>query len=1192
MSETLSSEIDLRHDYSSILPAIAQAADVAELVELCSAVLDALLPGAGFAIMWSADGERELGARGDAAPPAPNEQQRAQFGAGGLVDDRDAAWQPLRLRGAVVGWLALAAGGLSADQVGALATLAAVVAPTLATLLPAPAGASSAQLRTLNQVGQLLSGVLRIEELPEAIYRGTCRVLDAPQFYVALLEEHTSLLRILFMVEAGQHIPPGDAWPASDGLAGVVLRQRVTLRTDNYLVECLNRGIAPVTVGGVLAQHAWMGVPLVVNDRAIGIITVNSRRPGYRYTAEHAELLQTIAAQAAVAFENARLYQRAERQARQLNSLNRIARSITSTLDPERVPALIMEQMRDLLEVEEGSLLLLDEEAGDLVFAYAGGPTGEQLIGQRLPRGAGIAGNVLSTGQIAIVNNTRNDVRFYAGTDTSTGFTTRSLIAAPLRGVGGVQGVMEFINKRSGAPFSDEDLRLIEAAADQAVIALENARRFTQVDQALARRAQELGRSNTQLHEILRVGNALRAERRLDTVLREIADAVSRSTGFRSAEIALVSAEHAGQQSLRRVAAASSLPDYAPPDMAARAPLAEFEHLLRPDFQRGPATYLLDHRSSDYFGLWGDPWPLPMSHARPESPNAWDPRDVLLSVLRNSAGNLLGVLRVDAPDDVRLPAPEQVQTLEIFANQAAVVIENVRLYEELQHGLRSLMALNALGMAINTSLRSEEQIFNMTASGIAELTGAMGARVLLSEPGSPTLVPLLVVGEAPPVALVEAQAARAIKSGRLEMLSGDMVSEGGHQALVTMPLRATQGTLGVIGVAYREALPPAADLETLALFATQAAIAAESRRLWQALSRGRDQLASIMASTREGIVLIDTDHQIAVANSALNRLCGVDVPIGVTSLSYFMEQWAEHSTFPEVEWQALAQGLESIASGDLEFANGQLNTTAANACSLEWTALAAHGEGESDGGQLLVLRDITQEKETERLRQDLTSMIVHDLRSPLTSVLTSMEMLFRGISGGLGDTQRSILTVAQNSALQILDMVNVLLDISRLEGGSMPLNLGKHRIEPLVERAASRVVAIARDKQITITYDFAPNLPEIRADGDLLVRVAQNLLDNALKFSGRGSVVTVRAAVEEHEGQRVLRLCVRDRGIGIAPKDQGKIFDKFSQAGERRGGTGLGLTFCKLAIEAHGGTIGVESAIGEGSTFFFMLPLG
>ncbi|MBC8074593.1 MAG: HAMP domain-containing histidine kinase, partial [Chloroflexales bacterium] len=400
------------------------------------------------------------------------------------------------------------------------------------------------------------------------------------------------------------------------------------------------------------------------------------------------------------------------------------------------------------------------------------------------------------------------------------------------------------------------------------------------------------------------------------------------------------------------------------------------------------------------------------------------------------------------------------------------------------------------------------------------------------------------------------------------------------------------GVLGVIGVAYSDALPPAADLETLALFATQAAVAAESRRLWQALSSGRDQLASIMASTREGIVLIDTERQIAVANSALNHLCGIDVPTGRTSLSHFLASWGESATYPESEWQALAQGLEAVATGAQEFANGQLNTSAANACSLEWTALAARGEGASDGGQLLVLRDITQEKETERLRQDLTSMIVHDLRSPLTSVLTSMDMLFRGISGGLTDVQHNILTVSQNSALQILDMVNILLDISRLEGGSMPLNLGTYALEPLIEKAASRVVAIARDKQIAIQYDYAPTLPEVRADGDLLVRIVQNLLDNALKFSGRGAIVTVRVAREAHDGQQpTLRVSVHDRGIGIAPKDQGKIFDKFSQAGERRGGTGLGLTFCKLAVEAHGGTIGVASAVGEGSTFFFTLPV-
>ena len=142
---------------------------------------------------------------------------------------------------------------------------------------------------------------------------------------------------------------------------------------------------------------------------------------------------------------------------------------------------------------------------------------------------------------------------------------------------------------------------------------------------------------------------------------------------------------------------------------------------------------------------------------------------------------------------------------------------------------------------------------------------------------------------------------------------------------------------------------------------------------------------------------------------------------------------------------------------------------------------------------------------------------------------------------------------------------------------------------------------------MTIQCDIPADLAQVRADSELIVRVLQNLLGNALKFSGRGSTVLVRvfdgprtgdqhAAIgERHNGDApssagFVTVAVSDRGIGIAPKDQEKIFAKFGQVGERRGGTGLGLTFCKLVVETHGGAIWVESTPGSGSTFFFTLP--
>src|SRR5207253_7120567 len=152
-----------------------------------------------------------------------------------------------------------------------------------------------------------------------------------------------------------------------------------------------------------------------------------------------------------------------------------------------------------------------DDATGDLVFTYTTGPTGSRLLGQRLPRGVGLAGYAATHGTSVIVNDAQQDKRFYSATDMTTGFVTRAILAAPLRGFGGIQGVIEVLNRRDGGRFTEEDRQLLEAVADQAVIALENAQRFAQVDQALARRAQELARTNDLLQHNLRSLTALNA---------------------------------------------------------------------------------------------------------------------------------------------------------------------------------------------------------------------------------------------------------------------------------------------------------------------------------------------------------------------------------------------------------------------------------------------------------------------------------------------------------------------------------------------------------------------------------------------------------------------------------------------------------------------------------------------------------
>ncbi len=419
----------------------------------------------------------------------------------------------------------------------------------------------------------------------------------------------------------------------------------------------------------------------------------------------------------------------------------------------------------------------------------------------------------------------------------------------------------------------------------------------------------------------------------------------------------------------------------------------------------------------------------------------------------------------------------------------------------------------------------------------------------------------------------------------------------GVRALFTVPLRATQTTLGGLCVYYADAIPDVPDQETVVLFATQAAVAVESNELFDAVRRGRDQMASVLASTREGIMLIDPDARVAIANAALHRLCGLAPQATLEmTIAQFLDAWERAASYPPDEWEAFRRGLALVTSGREPFSAGELNEISAHPRAVEWTALTALGSGDSRGGALLVLRDISEAKESEQLRQDLTNMIVHDLRSPLSSVMASIDLLVRGVSGDLNASQHSVLNIAYASSLQMLEMINTLLDISRLEAGRMPVEPERCAIWPLVERAVERLAPLAQDRNQIIQSDIPDDLPLVWGDGELIGRALQNLVANALKFSGRGSSVLVRATRAGRDqgnqaGAGFVTVSVSDRGIGIAPKDQEKIFTKFGQVGERRGGTGLGLTFCKLVVETHGGVIWVESVPSEGSTFFFTLPV-
>jgi NtrC-family two-component system sensor histidine kinase KinB len=238
-----------------------------------------------------------------------------------------------------------------------------------------------------------------------------------------------------------------------------------------------------------------------------------------------------------------------------------------------------------------------------------------------------------------------------------------------------------------------------------------------------------------------------------------------------------------------------------------------------------------------------------------------------------------------------------------------------------------------------------------------------------------------------------------------------------------------------------------------------------------------------------------------------------------------------------------------------------------------------------------ILRDISERQALDELRTDLTSMIFHDLRSPLGNVMSSLEMLQASVPTD-NETVQSVLSIAMRSSRRLSRLVESLLDLGQLEAGQAVLHKESASLGAVITEAVEEVHPVAEAKGHTLRFNLARNLPDIECDVEMVRRVVINLLENAVKYTHSGGDITV-SAVPTDSGD-MLAVSVTDTGPGIPQRDQQAIFDKFARIhGEGRPkGLGLGLAFCRLAVEAHGGTIWVESEEGEGSTFTFTLPLG
>jgi signal transduction histidine kinase len=244
-------------------------------------------------------------------------------------------------------------------------------------------------------------------------------------------------------------------------------------------------------------------------------------------------------------------------------------------------------------------------------------------------------------------------------------------------------------------------------------------------------------------------------------------------------------------------------------------------------------------------------------------------------------------------------------------------------------------------------------------------------------------------------------------------------------------------------------------------------------------------------------------------------------------------------------------------------------------------------------GFFLIVVYVMSILQASRKRQrELVGFIIHDLRTPLTLILTGLQLLQEIGSKTMDETQQALINSGITSGNRMLILINSLLDLSRLESGQMPLQIGEVSVKELVRLSLEQVDLWARRNRDTLTAQLNTEIESVQADRELAVRILVNLLSNAIKFSPPESTISVRVAPAE---VNMLAFSVIDQGPGIPKEWIEKVFDKFTQVEAHRAGatvgSGLGLNFCRLAVEAQGGRIWLESEAGKGTTITFTLPV-